>query len=55
VILDAMSDPKNPNIKDRSTPQWGLYQRENFWKQNQGDVPPFNTGNSLYIYHPIHC
>ncbi|PVH76812.1 FMN-dependent alpha-hydroxy acid dehydrogenase [Cadophora sp. DSE1049] len=23
-----MSDPNNPNIKSRDTPQWGLYQRE---------------------------
>lgn len=41
-----MSDPKNPNIKKRSTPQWALYQRENFWKLNDGEVPPFNTGES---------
>jgi len=38
-----MSDPKNPNIEKRDTPQWALYQRENFWKPNTGEVPPFNT------------
>jgi hypothetical protein len=39
-----MSDPNNPNIKSRSTPQWALYQRENFWKTNDGETPLFNTG-----------
>ncbi|KAJ5402720.1 uncharacterized protein N7487_008616 [Penicillium crustosum] len=38
-----MSDPTNPHIKERTTPQWGLYQRENFWKQNEGTTPLFNT------------
>lgn len=38
-----MSDPNNPNIEKRSTPQYALYQRENFWKTNTGEVPPFNT------------
>ncbi|KAG4414204.1 hypothetical protein IFR04_012651 [Cadophora malorum] len=38
-----MSDPNNPNIKSRDTPQWGLYQRELFWKDNKGEVPPFST------------
>lgn len=38
-----MSDPKNPNIDDRSTPQWALYQRELFWKPNNGELPPFST------------
>ncbi|PSS18836.1 hypothetical protein M430DRAFT_19427 [Amorphotheca resinae ATCC 22711] len=38
-----MSDPKNPNIKTRDTPQWGLYQRELLWKDNTGEVPPFST------------
>ncbi|KAJ5304799.1 Vesicle-associated membrane protein-associated protein A [Penicillium atrosanguineum] len=38
-----MSDPTNPNIKNRSTQQWGLYQRENFQKVNQGQTPLFNT------------
>ena len=41
-----MSDPKNPNIDNRSTPQYALYQRENFWKTNTGELPPFNTGQS---------
>ncbi|KAI6081841.1 FMN-dependent alpha-hydroxy acid dehydrogenase [Hypoxylon rubiginosum] len=38
-----MSDPNNPNISQRSTPQWGLYQRELFWGPNEGKHPPFNT------------
>lgn len=38
-----MSDPNNPNIDKRSTPQYALYQRENFWKPNTGEVPLFNT------------
>ncbi|KAF8858552.1 FMN-dependent alpha-hydroxy acid dehydrogenase [Acephala macrosclerotiorum] len=38
-----MSDPKNPNIQQRNTPQWGLYQRELFWKDNTGEVPLFST------------
>ncbi|KAI1805077.1 L-lactate dehydrogenase [Daldinia bambusicola] len=38
-----MSDPNNPNITQRSTPQWGLYQRELFWAPNEGKHPPFNT------------
>lgn len=38
-----MSDPQNPNIGSRSTPQWGLYQRENFWKANEGEIPLFST------------
>ncbi|RDW73536.1 FMN-dependent alpha-hydroxy acid dehydrogenase [Coleophoma cylindrospora] len=38
-----MSDPKNPNIQNRSTPQWGLYQRELLWKDNTGELPPFST------------
>ncbi|KAI4141321.1 MAG: hypothetical protein L6R39_005402 [Caloplaca ligustica] len=36
-------DPNNPNREKRSTPQYALYQRENFWKPNTGEVPPFNT------------
>ncbi|KAI2850865.1 hypothetical protein CBS147343_800 [Aspergillus niger] len=44
-----MSDPTNPNIEKRTTPQWALYQRENFWKVNDGQTVPFNTGT-----HPIH-
>ncbi|TGO50364.1 hypothetical protein BCON_0185g00150 [Botryotinia convoluta] len=38
-----MSDHQNPNIKSRNTPQWALYQREMFWKDNTGEVPPFST------------
>ncbi|KAI0478649.1 FMN-dependent alpha-hydroxy acid dehydrogenase [Xylariaceae sp. FL0804] len=38
-----MSDPNNPNTQQRSTPQWGLYQRELFWAPNEGRHPPFNT------------
>ncbi|KAF2872385.1 FMN-dependent dehydrogenase [Massariosphaeria phaeospora] len=33
----------NPNRTLRTTPQFALYQRENFWKSNNGEVPPFNT------------
>ncbi|GKT45459.1 putative leucine aminopeptidase 2 [Colletotrichum spaethianum] len=40
-----MSDPDSPHIKNRDTPSWGLYQRENFWKLNDGEVPQFNTPN----------
>ncbi|KZF25780.1 FMN-dependent alpha-hydroxy acid dehydrogenase [Xylona heveae TC161] len=36
-------DPKAPNAEYRSTPQYAEYQRENFWKPNTGEVPPFNT------------
>jgi hypothetical protein len=38
-----MSDPFSPHIKARDTPSWGLYQRDQFWKANDGLVPPFNT------------
>ncbi|KAF4624626.1 hypothetical protein G7Y89_g13544 [Cudoniella acicularis] len=38
-----MSDPNNPNIQSRNMPQWALYQRELFWKDNMGEVPPFST------------
>ena len=41
-----MSNPTNPNIQKRTTPQWALYQRENFWSVNEGQAPLFNT-------HPI--
>ncbi|KAL4921224.1 FMN-dependent alpha-hydroxy acid dehydrogenase [Aspergillus aurantiobrunneus] len=41
-----MSDPQNPNIQHRTTPQWALYQRENFQKLNEGKTVPFNTGKS---------
>ncbi|KAF2025115.1 FMN-dependent alpha-hydroxy acid dehydrogenase [Setomelanomma holmii] len=36
-------DPNNPNLKTRTTPQYALYQRENFWKLNDGEVSLFNT------------
>lgn len=38
-----MSDPNNPNILNRSTPQWSLYQRDLFWKDNTGEIAPFST------------
>ncbi|KAM3071856.1 hypothetical protein ACMFMG_009713 [Clarireedia jacksonii] len=38
-----MSDPNNPNIKSRNTPQWALYQRDMFWRDNEGELPPFST------------
>lgn len=40
-------DAKSPHIKNRDTPQWGLYQRNMFWKVNEGEVPPFNTRESI--------
>jgi hypothetical protein len=39
VIMDA----NNPNKKIRSTPEFAQYQRQNFWADNEGKVPPFNT------------
>lgn len=39
-----MSDPNNPNVKSRTTPQWSLYRREAFWNTNNGQFPLFNTG-----------
>ncbi|KAG9190780.1 hypothetical protein G6011_08868 [Alternaria panax] len=30
-------DPVNPNQKARSTPQYALYQRKNFWRSNEGE------------------
>lgn len=30
-------------LSPKNTPQWGLYQREQFWKDNEGEVPPFST------------
>ncbi|KAH6683984.1 hypothetical protein B0J14DRAFT_612149 [Halenospora varia] len=33
----------NQYSSNRKTPQWGLYQRELFWKDNTGEVPPFST------------
>ncbi|KAK7952749.1 uncharacterized protein PG986_008477 [Apiospora aurea] len=38
-----MSDPNNPNIENRSTPQWGLMQRELFWAPNDEKHAPLNT------------
>ncbi|KAL1749191.1 FMN-dependent dehydrogenase [Schizophyllum fasciatum] len=38
-----MSDPRNPNIKSRTTPQFALYQRDNLLKGREGAVPIFNT------------
>ena len=48
-----MSDPNNPNIDKRSTPQYALYQRENFWKPNTGEVPLFNTGQEIPPLFPL--
>lgn len=39
-------DAKGPNKDTRTTPQWALYQRENFWTNNEGKVPIFDTGAS---------
>ncbi|KAF4314048.1 FMN-dependent dehydrogenase [Botryosphaeria dothidea] len=36
-------DAKGPNKDTRTTPQWALYQRENFWTNNEGKVPIFDT------------
>ncbi|KAK8180561.1 FMN-dependent dehydrogenase [Phyllosticta capitalensis] len=36
-------DAKGPNKDTRSTPQWALYQRENFWAANEGKAPLFDT------------
>nr|POE94275.1 putative lactate 2-monooxygenase pb1a11.03 [Quercus suber] len=36
-------DTKNPNKDHRTTPEWAEYQRENFWRSNEGQVPVFNT------------
>ncbi|KAK1229257.1 hypothetical protein PQX77_007679 [Marasmius sp. AFHP31] len=38
-----MSDPNNPNIQARTTPQWALMQRELFWAPNEEKHPPLNT------------
>jgi len=42
-------DPVNPNQKARTTPQYALYQRDNFWKSNDGEVPVFNTGKMPFV------
>ncbi|KAB8346213.1 hypothetical protein FH972_023258 [Carpinus fangiana] len=36
-------DSDNPNQTGRNTPEFAEYQRENFWKSNDGQVPPFDT------------
>lgn len=36
-------DVKNPNKEHRTTPEYAEYQRDNFWADNEGKVPPFNT------------
>ena len=38
-----MSDPNAPNVHSRTTPAWGLMQRDLFWAPNEGKFPPFNT------------
>ena len=40
-------DPKNENKKYRTTPEYAEYQRYNFWLDNEGKVPVFNTCVSL--------
>lgn len=47
-----MSDPNSPYIKTRDTPSWGLYQREQFWKANEGEVPIFNTRKPHILLKP---
>jgi hypothetical protein len=44
-------DPENPNRKIRTTPQYALYQRENFWKSNEGEVPLFDTGKFYSLHY----
>ncbi|KAK4610500.1 hypothetical protein CLAFUW4_13924 [Fulvia fulva] len=39
-------DTRNANKKYRTTPEFAEYQAENFWKSNEGEVPPFNTDPS---------
>ncbi|KAF2461499.1 FMN-dependent dehydrogenase [Lineolata rhizophorae] len=36
-------DKYNPNKSIRATPEYAQYQRENFMKLNEGEIPPFNT------------
>jgi len=45
-LTTSKMDTKNENKKYRNTPEWAEYQRENFWKVNEGEVPIFNTGRS---------
>jgi len=40
-------DIKNPNKEFRTTPEYAEYQRDNFWAETEGKVPPFNTRKSL--------
>ena len=42
-------DTKNPNREYRSTPEYAEYQRNNFWASNEGQVPPFNTGEKNFL------
>ncbi len=54
-----MSDPNNPNIKQRTTPQWGLMQREMFWAPNDGKqynhrlLSTANNSLQVYFSHSI--
>ena len=50
-----MSDPNNPNIKNRTTPQWALYQREGFWQTNDGIQSPFDTCESYFASKFANC
>lgn len=43
-------DAKFPHIKKRDTPKWGLYQRNLFWKYNEGEVPQFNTRAFVFFH-----
>jgi hypothetical protein len=47
-----MSDAKSPYIQKRDTPQWSLFQRDLFWKLNEGEVPQFNTRS--FLFSPMH-
>jgi hypothetical protein len=50
-------DVNNPNKDHRTTPEYAEYQRDNFWKSNDGEVPPFNTGkryNQIMKLQPAH-
>ncbi|KAF2677261.1 FMN-linked oxidoreductase [Lentithecium fluviatile CBS 122367] len=43
-------DPKNSNRESRSTPQYALYQRENFWKNYGGE---YYASSSFYRHRII--
>lgn len=45
-------DTKNENKSYRSTPEYAEYQRENFWLDNEGKVPVFNTGRAFVSHRP---